>query len=167
MNLKTLESALVALCLAIPANGQTLRSDINLSDPFVMADTASGKYYMTGTGGRLWESSDLQTWEGPKDIVHTPSDSWMGSSPQVWASELYGRDGYYYDISTFTNNSTTIDDKGHPRRAVHILRSDMPDGQYTLIPQGDAVYLPASKCTLDGTLFEDSDGSRYLVYCHE
>ena len=38
---------------------------IRLSDPFILADSATNMYYMTGTGGLLWKSKDLHYWEGP------------------------------------------------------------------------------------------------------
>ena len=146
---------------------QTLRGDIDLSDPFVMADAKTKKYYMTGTGGQMWTSSDLEVWTGPKTVVQTDGSAWMGASPQVWASEVYALDGKYYNLSTFTNDAVTIDESGHTRRAVHILSSSLPNGTYKLISGGDATYLPAEKSTLDGTLFIDTDGTRYLIYCHE
>lgn len=34
------------------------RDSIILSDPCILADSASGMYYMTGTGGRLWKSPE-------------------------------------------------------------------------------------------------------------
>lgn len=168
---KSTRRLLSALLLAMTAQttlwGQVLRSDISLSDPFVMADEATHRYYMTGTGGKLWVSDDLELWTGPTDMVSTPTTSWMGAKPEIWASELHQVDGKYYNISTFTNKEITIDASGHPRRAVHILRSNLPNGTYTLLSDGDETYLPAEKTTLDGTLFTDTDGQRYLLYCHE
>ena len=158
---------LISIAVYQTAHAQSLRSDISLSDPFVMADEATHKYYMTGTGGKLWVSDDLEVWTNPTTMVSTPSTSWMGASPEIWASELHCVDGKYYNISTFTNKSITIDAAGHSRRAVHILRSDLPSGTYSLIPEGDETYLPASKITLDGSLFTDTDGKRYLLYCNE
>ncbi len=156
------------LCItAWQSHAQNLRDDINLSDPFVMADPVSEKYYMTGTGGGLWVSSDLETWTNPTWPVQTTETSWMGARPQVWASEIHYVDGIYYNLSTFTTDATTIDADGHPRRAVHVLSSRLPDGPYTLISGGDATYVPESKCTLDASLFTDTDGQRYLLYCHE
>ena len=38
---------------------------IRLSDPAVLADKATQKYCMTGTGGMMWHSDDLKLWEGP------------------------------------------------------------------------------------------------------
>ena len=51
---------------------------IRLSDPFILADKASKMYYMTGTGGKLWSSKDLQLWSGPYDVVKIDTASWMG-----------------------------------------------------------------------------------------
>lgn len=104
---------------------QTLRGDISLSDPFVMADTKTQKYYMMGTGGQMWTSSDLEIWTGPQTVIQTDGSAWMGASPQVWASEIYALDGKYYNLSTFTNDAITIDESGHSRRAVHILSSNL------------------------------------------
>lgn len=146
---------------------QELRADINLSDPFIMADAKTKKYYMTGTGGGLWSSPDLETWTYLGFPIQTDGAAWMGASPQVWAAELHCIDGRYYNFATFTNGSVTIDADGHPRRAVHLLSSTLPQGTYRLTSGADATYVPASKCTLDATFFQDTDGSRYLLYCHE
>lgn len=44
---------------------------IRLSDPFILADSASQTYYMTGTGGQMWKSKDLKYWEGPFKVAET------------------------------------------------------------------------------------------------
>jgi beta-glucanase (GH16 family) len=41
------------------------RDSIYLSDPCILADPETQQYYMTGTGGRLWTSYDLNRWTGP------------------------------------------------------------------------------------------------------
>lgn len=151
----------------LPSSAQELRSDIGLSDPFIMADARSQQYYMTGTGGGLWKSSDLEVWTYLGFPLQFNEAAWMGASPQVWASEIHCIDGKYYNFSTLTNGNITIDSDGHPRRAVHIMSSTLPEGKYTLISGGDATYVPAEKTTLDASYFEDTDGKRYLIYCHE
>lgn len=155
------------LLSASSVQAQILRSDIGLSDPFIMADTKSQKYYMTGTGGGLWSSSDLETWDYLGFPLQFNNSGWMGMSPQVWASEIHYIDGKYYNMSTFTNGDIDVNGTMQPRRAVHIMSSSLPQGKYTLISGSDAIYLPAEKTTLDGTYFEDTDGKRYLLYCHE
>jgi hypothetical protein len=125
-------------------------------------------YYMTGTGGRMWKSRDLATWEGPFDVVEVDSVSWMGPRPMIWAAEIHAYKGRYYYFATFTNRNVMIDTVANQvieRRACHVLVSDKPDGPYR--PMADPTYLPASKPTLDGTLWVDKDGQPYMVFCHE
>ena len=144
------------------------RDSIRLSDPCILADDATRTYYMTGTGGLLWKSKDLDKWDGPYIVAETDSTSWMGSNPQIWAAELHKYNGKYYYFATFTNNSTLIGNyRGNdiPRRACHVLVSDKPDGPYR--PMKDPTYLPESVPTLDGTLWVDKDGKPYMVYCGE
>lgn len=161
---------LYVLCFALSrgnVHAQELRSDINLSDPFVMAGPKTNQYYMTGTGGGLWRSNNLETWTYLGFPLQFDSEAWMGAKPAVWASEIHYVDGRYYNFSTLTNSDITIDSDGHSRRAVHIMSSSLPEGKYTLITGGDETYVPAEKTTLDASYFEDTDGRRYLIYCHE
>lgn len=163
---------IAALGIATVAQAQknlTPRDSIILSDPCVLADKASATYYMTGTGGQLWKSADLQMWDGPYDVAFPDSTSWTGPKPEIWAAELHQHNGKYYYFATFTNNSIIT---GHndivgdvPRRASHILVSDRPDGPY--IPVGKADYLPSSRPTLDGTFWTEADGTPYMVFCGE
>jgi len=141
---------------------------IVLSDPFIMADQKTNRYYMTGTGGMLWKSNDLKFWDGPYKVAATDSNSWMGPNPMIWAAELHAYRNKYYYFATFTNRAVKIDTvKGNiiERRACHVLVSDKPDGPY--VPMKDSIYLPADKPTLDGTFWIDKDGKPYMVYCYE
>ena len=144
------------------------RDSIVLSDPCILADSASQQYYMTGTGGRLYRSYDLNTWTGPYRVARTNPQSWMGENPAIWAAELHKLQGKYYYFATFTNERIKIDTvRGNviPRRASHVLVSDKPGGPY--MPMADETYLPATKPTLDGTFWVDADGLPYMVYCGE
>ncbi|UHG93827.1 glycoside hydrolase family 43 protein [Spirosoma oryzicola] len=141
---------------------------IRLSDPFILADRSTNSYYMTGTGGMLWKSANLRTWEGPYSVTQTDPSSWMGPKPMIWAAEIHHVKNRYYYFATFTNRAVMIDTvQGRPieRRASHVLVSDRPDGPY--VPMHDATYLPADKPTLDGTFWVDKDGKPYMVYCYE
>jgi len=140
---------------------------IRLSDPFIMADKKSSTYYMTGTGGMLWKSKDLQKWTGPYRVVKHDTTSWMGSNPMIWAAELHQYKGKYYYFGTFTNRAVKIDtfrNNAIERRACHVLMSDSPDGPY--VPMKDSIYLPADKPTLDNTLWVEN-GKPYMLYCYE
>ena len=146
----------------------TPRDSIVLSDPCILADSITQTYYMTGTGGQLWMSRDLNRWAGPYRVAETDSASWMGKRPQIWAAELHAYKGKYYYFATFTNNDVKIDTvRGNviPRRASHVLVSDQPCGPYR--PMADATYLPEKQPTLDGTFWVDTDGKPYMVYCGE
>ena len=142
---------------------------IRLSDPAILADKKTGKYYMTGTGGMMWRSNDLKLWEGPYQVTEFEKDSWMGNHPMIWAAELHQTgDGMYYYFATFTNQAVKIDTvRGNviERRASQILRADNPMGPYRTF--GDATYLPAGRPTLDGTFWRDTDGKPYMVFCGE
>ena len=92
----------------------------------------------------------------------------MGERPAIWAAELHKIGDKYYYFATFTNHSVKIDTvKGNviERRACQVLRADNPMGPYETF--GDATYLPANRPTLDGTLWYDTDGKPYLVFCGE
>lgn len=151
----------------------TVREDvpldsIRLSDPFILADQKTEMYYMTGTGGMMWKSENLKTWNGPYRVAKTDSTSWMGPDPMIWAAELHQYKDKYYFFATFTNRDVKIDTVAGrviDRRASHVLVSDEPDGPY--VPMEDPVYLPADQPTLDGTLWVGKDGTPYMVYCYE
>jgi len=144
------------------------RDSIQLSDPCILADYATRTYYMTGTGGLLWKSKDLDNWTGPYRVAETDPDSWMGPRPQIWAAELHQFKGKYYYFATFTNNAIKIDTvRGNviPRRASHVLVSDRAEGPYR--PMQDSIYLNPKQPTLDGTFWVEPDGTPYMVYCGE
>jgi beta-xylosidase len=168
----------IALCLLVATHSHAQQEravrknipldSIRLSDPFILADENTQMYYMTGTGGRLWKSKDLKTWEGPYAVTETDPDSWMGPEPMIWAAELHAYQDQYYYFATFTNRDVIIDTvagNAIERRASHVLVSDTPDGPY--VPMEDPTYLPADMPTLDGTFWIDTDGKPYMVYCYE
>lgn len=166
--------ALFIFCLAAKSQHTTAyRStipldSIRLSDPAILADTATQTYYMTGTGGLMWKSKDLRYWSGPVVVAQTNPESWMGPHPMIWAAELHAYKGKYYYFATFTNPDIKIDSvRGNviERRACHVLVSEKAEGPYR--PMQDATYLPANKPTLDGTFWVDRDGKPYMVYCYE
>ncbi len=165
---------LFLFCMALSAQrrqpvARTVPMDsIRLSDPFILADSASHTYYMTGTGGRMWTSSDLKMWTGPYNVVDIDPRSWMGGHPAIWAAEIHSYGGKYYYFATFTNSAVKIDTvRGNviERRASQVLVSDRPDGPYRLF--GDSTFLPADRPTLDATFWVDTDGNPYMVYCGE
>lgn len=170
----------IFLCLLFPLAPQAQQTRVRqvrknvpldsiiLSDPAILADPGTQMYYMTGTSGMLWKSTDLKFWDGPYKVTETDPDSWMGPNPMIWAAELHAYKNKYYYFGTFTNRAVkidTVDGNVIERRASHILVSDKPDGPY--VPMQDPTYLPASMPTLDGTFWIDKDGKPYMIYCYE
>lgn len=165
----------ILLFIALAVNAQEIRGirtvpldSIILSDPFILPDSASHIYYMTGTGGRLWKSRDMRYWTGPYNVVDVDSTSWMGPDPMIWAAELHKYKGKYYYFATFTNEAIKIDTVAGniiPLRASQVLVSDWPDGPYRNF--GDKAYLPEKQPTLDGTFWVDTNGKPYMVFCGE
>ncbi len=162
----------LGLLSSVTLSAQMMRDDVSLSDPFVLPDPVSETYFMTGTGGDIFQSLDLEVWTKLPWALNTNGIDWIGAnhtapSPgKIWAPELYYKDGDYYDVVTFTNDNATTEGTNHSRRSVHILKSDKPNGPYKKIEGGDAIYLPASKMAIDGSIWEE-DGRLYLVYCYE
>ncbi len=153
--------------IGLVSHNYTKTEDIFLSDPFIYADEGTGMYYMTGTGGLLWKSTDLKVWDGPFEVAQTDPTSWMGPKPMIWAAELHKYNGKYYYFGTFTNNDNVMQVyRGNDihRRACHILVGDSPEGPFR--PMEDKIYLPADQPTLDATLWIE-DGQPYLLFCHE
>ncbi len=180
MGIHTIKTALVIAAAMAAASAACARpvhdyrtgvpvDSIIMSDPCVIADTVTGTYYMTGTGGLLWESRDLRLWDGPRVVAMTDSTSWMGQNPEIWAAEIHKIGNRYYYFATFTNNgaecATTPDGDGIPRRASHVLVSDTPAGPF--YPVGNCNYTPSDRPTLDGTFWRDTDGKPYMVFCGE
>lgn len=138
------------------------------SDPYILADKASRTYYLTGSGGTMWKSPDLKSWEGPFSYIEIDTTSWMGSNPMIWAPELHYFKGKYYCFATFTNTDVVVDTVPERcdvlRRGIHILTADQAEGPYRPVTQ--IPYLPEEWSTLDGTLFEE-EGVPYLVFNHD
>lgn len=137
-------------------------------DPYILADEATRTYYLTASGGTMWKSPDLRSWEGPYSYIEIDTTSWMGSDPMIWAPELHHYNGKYYCFTTFTNTDIIVDTVPERcdvlRRATHILVAEKAEGPYH--PISDISYLPEEWSTLDGTLFEE-EGVPYLVFNHD
>lgn len=141
---------------------------LQMSDPFILPDEATKTYYMVGSGGSLWKSSNLKTWMGPSPYITVDTASWIGASPRIWAPELHRYKEKYYCFVTFTNPKIIVDTVPNrynvQRRSTHILMSHKPEGPYQ--PISSKNYLPENWSVLDGSLWEEK-GVPYMVFCHE
>ncbi len=136
--------------------------DIRIRDPFILADTDGGKYYMYANKGnrrdaRGWEcyvSDDLRTWKPPV-AVFTPPEGFWGER-DFWAPEVHRYRGRYYLFGTLSAEDAM--------RGTQILVADSPLGPFA--PHSDKAATPHDWMALDGTLFVE-DGTPWMVFCHE
>ena len=143
--------------------------DIHISDPFILADPVSRKYYtyvqfadparfpqLQSDEPRFFalESADLIHWSEPQ-VCFEKGDFW--ADLDYWAPEVHIWKGKYYLISSFRA-------KGSYRKC-QCLVSDSPKGPFHYIRQ-EPVTPEGWQC-LDGTLFADRTGRPWMIFCHE
>ncbi|HYQ57520.1 MAG TPA: glycoside hydrolase family 43 protein [Draconibacterium sp.] len=141
-------------------------------DNCILADEASGYYYMVGPAGRSvlsYRSKDLINWENPTEIFTIPEGFWGGKPiMSIWAPELHLYKGKYYLFLTIDTRDMFEEQwpNWRPRvtRGSQILVSDSPTGPFKAFQ--DRSTLPTDMMTLDATLWEE-DGVPYVVYAHE
>lgn len=138
-------------------------NEINLRDPFILAD--NGRYYLYGTRGSVnfgeaygfdvYVSDNLENWSEPKEIFTASPDFW--ATENFWAPEVHKYRGKYYMLASFKSETAC--------RGTQILVSDTPDGKF--VPLTDKPITPDEWECLDGTLYIDKSGKPYMVFCHE
>lgn len=153
--------------------------DMPLHDPWIVADKASGTYYlyttnipkMTGDprlGIMAYSSRDLAHWTRPRMIFALPPDTWANDG--AWAPEVHHWKGRWYLFATFYSDAAKlpVTVKGrHPvRRSTLLAAADKLTGPFILQRDG-APLVDKSVMTLDGTLYVDPKGRPWLVYAHE
>ena len=164
------------LCLPLLAKAVSLK-DINVRDPFILADAESHTYYLYCSssverdgqkvgGVAVYQSRDLLDWQGPEQVFVVPSDNWL--TGRVWAPEVHYYEGKYYLFATL---NTDMEWKKRREgwqpylyRGTQIFHADSPMGPF--LPFGTTPHTPADRMCLDGTLYVE-DGTPYMVYCHE
>ena len=76
----------------------TPRDSIILSDPCILADSLTQTYYMTGTGGQLWTSRDLNRWAGP--YLFRTATGRLGMLWTSWIDDIYTQGVAYSESGT-------------------------------------------------------------------
>lgn len=138
-------------------------TDINIRDPFVLCD--DNKYYLYGTrakdfgvntkGFDVYVSDDLKNWSTPIECFNSEMNNL--NRGVNWAPEVHKYNGVYYLFATFTKENNL--------RGTYILKSDNPKGPF--VPHSHGAVTPYEWECLDGTLYIGTDGSPYIVFCHE
>lgn len=161
--------------------------EFRVRDPFVLADAATGAYYLYETaspyrgepyarGVNVRVSKDLVTWSPLKSVLRLSPDE---RAKSLWAPEVHAYRGRYWLFATVTqypgegqSPKPMADDPAYVmpaahaagRRGVRVYVSDSPLGPFE--PVGDKAITPEGWMCLDGTLVVDSERP-YLVFCHE
>ncbi|MDP5169823.1 MAG: glycoside hydrolase family 43 protein [Bacteroidia bacterium] len=160
--------------------------DLVVHDPCILADSASGTYYIyekfspsrfqglvenapKGKAGVFFQASkDLVSWSRPKAAFVIPDTFWADDDAGPWAPEVHQYHGKYYLFATFNAWGDTLPPlEGRPpitRRASQILVSPSPEGPF--VPFHNSPSTPDGEMTLDATLWVDN-GQPWMVYCHE
>ncbi|MBR6443784.1 MAG: family 43 glycosylhydrolase [Clostridia bacterium] len=137
--------------------------DINIRDPFVLVH--QGQYYLYGTRGAtcwgpadgfdVYAGRDLRSWDGPAVCFRNDGSFWADRN--YWAPEVHPWRNMFYMFASFKSDSR--------RRGTTVLRSASPLGPFE--PWSDGPVTPADWECLDGTFHVASDGTPYMVFCHE
>jgi len=151
--------------------GQPVPFDsLSMSDPFIFPDKETKTYYLTGSGGRLYKSKDLKTWESVPGPITDLSGTWM-QGLFVAAPEIFKIGDKYYYAGTYSDHSNLIENVPRrynvPTNQTQLLVSDKVEGSYTpLVKEQDFCLGPKDWDIIDGTLYEE-DGTWYMVIVHE
>lgn len=144
-------------------------SEMSMSDPFIYADRETDTYYLTGTGGTLYKSKDLNMWTGPYNIIDL-SGTWMEGN-FVAAAEIHRFNDKYYYAGTWNKRSIIIEQVPRrynvPLNQTQLLVSDSIEGPYTPLVKDSMFCLgPEDWDIIDGTLYKEND-TVYMVFVHE
>ena len=157
-----------------PARTVVSADDLNVRDPFVLAE--NGTYYLYaskpwygGNGVSVYQSKDLRNWTDRQAVMQLPADS---TCTAVWAPEVHKYKGAYW---LFVTLSFPADGSIKPLaadvkpeklvpRGVWVFRAESPLGPFK--PVKDASVTPRDWMCLDGTLFVEK-GKPWMVFCHE
>lgn len=139
---------------------------MNITSPYIIYDKSANLYYMTGDGGAMWHSRDMQVWEGPFDILQHSEESWMGATPKVLSPEIHKYKDKYYYMATFTsaNALSSEEESGTARRtSCEVFVGDKITGPYKHISQG-APLLSLEETSEHPTFCTDEYNVGYLIY---
>jgi len=176
---KTLATLSMLAVAAVAAMAQSIKlSDINIRDPYILADQKTGTYYLYASsstktasgkivgGVKAYTSKDLENWNEATQVFTCPEDNWITGG--VWAPEVHQYKGKYYLFATLNTSLTWKGGKNrstaYTYRGTQIFWSKSPLGPFK--PFATTPHTPIDQMALDGTLWVE-DGTPYIVYCHE
>lgn len=149
-----------------------------LHDPWIVADAASGTYWLFTTNQRAmtgdarlgimaYTSRDLKHWTRPRVVFALPKGGWADDG--AWAPEVHRWRGKWYLFATFYNDKAPLPPQGARRpvrRSTTLAVADRLGGPFVPV-RDNAPLVEAARMTLDGSLYVDRAGKPWLVYAHE
>lgn len=164
-----------------PAGHPLALPDMPLHDPWVVADAASGEYWLftsneerasgvPGLGVMAYRSPDLRHWRRAEPVFRLPEGLWANDG--CWAPEVHRWQGRWVMFLTVHNAGLPLPGEGagpahRPHRRSTVLAvADQLGGPYTVL-RGAEPVAPADQMSLDGTLYTDPAGQPWMVYAHE
>lgn len=153
--------------------------DIQIRDPFIIANNEDSLYYMYAAskkqyeingraGVMVYKSQDLSCWTEPELVFEVPENTWADPQHGIWAPEVHYYKGNYYLFCTLTSKKKLETPKGRPEnilRGTQIFVSESLLGPFVPTAHSGPTT-PGDWMALDGTLYEEK-GKPYLVFCHE
>lgn len=139
---------------------------INMRDPYILADKKTKKYYLfgttsAGTKGRfdMYVSNDLESWNGPK-VIYNKDDC-----PSFWGIyDFWAPEAYYLEDKDIYIIFATLRGDTHKRGTVAFYTHDLLNEPFQLY--SDQIT-PSRETNLDGTLYYDDNHVPHIIYCHE
>ncbi len=150
-------------------NAATPLTDIQVRDPFIVADEATRQYRLFGTSGFgeaahggfvMRTSRDLKTWSEPQPAL-APAAGPVGAT-YFWAPEVQEYRGRWYLFGSFMHGTELNKPE---RRYTRIYVADTPAGPFT--PLANGPITPPGWLSIDGTLHVDAHGTPWLVFVRE
>lgn len=145
--------------------------EIQLRDPFILADATSGLYRLYGTtalggpmeapeGFSVRTSRDLRSWSEPRTVL--PRTVGPADADFYWAPEVHAHRGRWYLFGSFSAGMNILKPRA---RYTAIYVSGSPDGPFALHSDGPAT--PLGWRSIDGTLHVDPQGQPWMIFIRE
>ena len=134
----------------------------NIGDPFILRTEEAFYLYATsdpGSGFKVWVSDDMKNWEQEGLNAYLRTRNGWGSG-DYWAPEVYAMDDGYYMIYSAREKETNS-------LRIGLAFSSSPKGPFTDVGDESRPFFDPGYAVIDGHIFVDEDGSRYLFYSRD
>ena len=143
--------------------------EIQIRDPFIVADVSSREYLLYGTtgfgeaahGGFLVRTSrDLVNWSEATTALLR--EDWPEGATSFWAPEVVEYLGRWYLLGSFMHGTEIVEPD---QRYTRIYVAGSPRGPFRPLSSGPIT--PDGWWSIDGTLHVEADGTPWIVFVRE